>query len=118
MMTAIGFALPRSMETESTAAADTEWMEVEPASNGMRERPLAMSSASAMRTIPASSVSGLPPERCEMMACRISERRIVARRGSIDLGKELAELLVRDEQAVRLVVRPVDRHAEVVQQRR
>ncbi len=48
-----------------------------PASNSTRERPLAMSSASATRTIAASIVSGLPRERCEMTACIASATTIV-----------------------------------------
>ena len=46
---------PGSIETASIAAADTEWMFGRRVSNGTRERPLAMSSASATRTIPAST---------------------------------------------------------------
>ena len=39
-----------------------------------RERPLAMSSASATRTIEPSIVNGAPLERCEMIACDASEQ--------------------------------------------
>ena len=63
---------PASIRTWSMAAADSEWMLVRPASNGTRERPLAMSSASATRTIPASRVSGSPLRRWPMMAPRAS----------------------------------------------
>jgi hypothetical protein len=56
----IGRSSPSRICTSSTAAADSEWIETRPRSNGMRDRPWAMSSASATRTIPASSVSGLP----------------------------------------------------------
>ena len=69
-------------DLDDLAAAEIEWMLCEPCSKGMRDRPSAMSSASAMRTTPASTVSGAPPERCEMMAWRISERTIGARLGS------------------------------------
>ena len=40
-----------------------------PASNGIRDRPLAMSSASATRTIAPSIVNGAPRERWEITAC-------------------------------------------------
>ena len=107
----------RSMDTDSTAAADTEWIESEPCSNGMRDRPFAMSSASAMRTMPASRVSGLPPERCEMMACCTSARMIARMSGCVDLGQDLPQLRLRDEEGVALVIGPVDRHPQVVKER-
>ena len=47
-----------------------------PASNGTRERPLAMSSASATRTIPASIVNGSPRRRWPMIACSVSATTI------------------------------------------
>jgi hypothetical protein len=56
----IGLDSPSRISTSSIAAADSEWIDTRPCSKGMRERPFAMSSASATRTIPASSVSGLP----------------------------------------------------------
>ena len=77
-VTQMGCSEPRSRRTPSMAAADTEWIESDPAEKGIRDRPFAMSSASAMRTTPASSVRGFPPERCEMMAWRISARMSVA----------------------------------------
>ena len=55
-----GRVSPSLIVTSSIAAAESEWIETEPRSNGIRERPFAMSSASATRTIPASRVSGLP----------------------------------------------------------
>ena len=48
-----------------------------PASKGMRDLPFVMSRASATRTMPASTVMGLPSLLWEMMACRVSERMIV-----------------------------------------
>ena len=41
-MTATGLFVPLPIATDSTAAADTEWMESEPDANGMRERPFAV----------------------------------------------------------------------------
>ena len=61
------------MFTSSIAAAESECIETLPFSNGIRERPWAMSSASATRTTPASSENGSPPARCEMIACSTSE---------------------------------------------
>ena len=46
------FSSPGSIVTSSMAAAESEWMFGRRVSNGMRERPLAMSSASATRTMP------------------------------------------------------------------
>ena len=63
---------PPRITTASIAAADSEWIETRPLSKGIRERPFAMSSASATRTIPASSDSGWPPERCAMIVCSTS----------------------------------------------
>jgi len=54
------------------AAAESAWIETLPRSNGMRERPFAMSSASATRIRPASIVSGWPSERWLMIACSTS----------------------------------------------
>ena len=65
------------MRTESIAAAESECIDTRPASNGMRERPFAMSSASATRTMPASSVSGSPSARCEVIVCSTSAVTIV-----------------------------------------
>ena len=42
-------------------------------SNGIRERPLAMSSASATRTMPASTVTGSPRRRWPITACSASD---------------------------------------------
>ena len=66
------------MITSSIAAAEIEWIETWPRSNGIRERPSSMSSASATRTIPASSVSGCPDSRCEVIACSTSETTTVS----------------------------------------
>jgi hypothetical protein len=52
-----------SILTSSIAAADSEWMFGRLVSNGTRERPFARSSASATRTMPASSVTGSPRRR-------------------------------------------------------
>ena len=52
-----------------------------PASNSTRERPLAMSSASATRTMPPSTVSGRPLDRCEITAC-IASATTIERSGS------------------------------------
>ena len=72
---------PGTMRTSSIAAADSEWMFGSCVSNATRERPCSMSSASATRTTPASSVSGRPPLRWPMIACRISDA-ITVRSGS------------------------------------
>jgi metal-dependent HD superfamily phosphatase/phosphodiesterase len=47
-------------------------MDTRPCSNGIRERPFAMSSASATRRMPASSESGCPSERWLVIACSTS----------------------------------------------
>jgi hypothetical protein len=58
MSIAIGRWSPAPIEIESIAAAESEWIETRPRSKGIRERPSAISSASATRTMPASRVSG------------------------------------------------------------
>ena len=63
---------PAEILTSSIAYADSEWMFWWPASNGTRERPRAMSSASATRTMPASTVNGSPARRWPMIACSAS----------------------------------------------
>ena len=60
------------------AAAETEWMFGRRVSNGIRERPLAMSSASATRTMPASIVIGSPARRWPITACSASEMTTVS----------------------------------------
>jgi hypothetical protein len=65
-------SVPGSMRTSSIAAADSEWMFGRRDSKGTRERPCDMSSASATRTTPASSVSGWPSLRCPITACSAS----------------------------------------------
>ena len=66
------------IRTSSIAAAESEWIETRPDSNGIRERPLAMSSASATRTTPASTESGTPSERWEMIVWSTSAWTIVS----------------------------------------
>ena len=68
---------PGTIRTSSIAAADSEWMFGRRVSNATRERPCSMSSASATRTTPASTVSGRPPLRWPMIACITSEATIV-----------------------------------------
>ena len=63
--------------TSSIAYADSEWMFGRRVSNGTRERPRAMSSASATRTIAPSIVNGSPRRRWEMIACSASDTTIV-----------------------------------------
>ena len=75
--TRIGRDSPSTIRTSSIAAADSEWMLARWLSSDARERPCSMSSASATRTIPASIVSGRPPLRWPMIACRTSEAMIV-----------------------------------------
>ena len=58
-------------------AADSEWMFGRCVSSDTRERPCSMSSASATRSTPASSVSGRPPLRWPMIACSTSADTIV-----------------------------------------
>ena len=53
-----------------------------PASNGMRERPRVMSSASATRTTPASSVVGRCWRLWQMMACSESDQTAMRAWGS------------------------------------
>ena len=77
----IGFCSPSVISTSSIAAAESEWMPTRPRSNAIRERPCSMSSASATRRIPASSVSGSPSERWLMIPCSTSET-ITVRSGS------------------------------------
>ncbi len=72
-----GRSSPASMMTSSIAAADSAWIPMRPASTGTRERPCAMSSASATRTTPASTVYGSPRRRCPMIVCSASEATTV-----------------------------------------
>ena len=64
--------------TESIAAAEIAWIPISPRSTGIRERPSAMSSASATRTTPASSVYGSPRRRWPMMQCSASAMTTVS----------------------------------------
>ena len=73
-----GRVSPSVMRTSSTAAAESEWIETEPRSNGMRERPFAMSRASATRRTPASSVSGSPSARWLVIDCSASDTTTVS----------------------------------------
>jgi hypothetical protein len=68
---------PGSIETASMAAAESEWMLGRRVSNGTRERPDAMSRASATLTTPASIVKGSPRRRCPMTAWSASARTTV-----------------------------------------
>jgi hypothetical protein len=97
--TMTGRVSPSVIRTSSIAAAESEWIEKEPRSKGIRERPFARSSASATRRTPASSDSD-----CQL-------------RFLVDAREELAHLRLGEEQAPVLVVAAVDRHADVVQER-
>ena len=68
-----GLSSPSPIRTSSIAAAESECIVTWPRSNGIRERPFAMSSASATRRMPASSASGWPSERWLMIACSTSD---------------------------------------------
>ena len=68
----IGRESPSRISTSSIAAAESEWMDTEPRSNGIRDRPFARSSASATRTMPASIVSGRPSWRWLVIVCSTS----------------------------------------------
>ena len=68
---------PGSIETVSIAAAESEWMFGRRVSKGTRERPDAMSRASATRTTPASIVNGSPRRRWPITACSASAITIV-----------------------------------------
>ena len=59
------------------AAAETDWMLTTPASKGIRERPLLMSSASASLRMLASVVRHCWSALCAAIACRISEVTMV-----------------------------------------
>ena len=75
-------SLPAEISTRSIAAAEIAWMPICPDSTGSRERPWAMSSASATRTTPASTVYGSPRRRWPMIACSDSAITTVRSAGS------------------------------------
>ena len=52
-----------------------------------------------------------------MIACSDSAITTVRSRLPVDVGEQLAQLALGEEEAVGLVVGAVDRHADVVQQR-
>ena len=87
-------------------------------SNGMRERPLAMSSASATRTMPASIVIGSPARRCPITAWSASGDHDGQLRVLVDPVEQQRHPVRGEEEAVLLVVGAVDRHAGVVEQAR
>ena len=105
------------MVTVSMAAADSEWIDVRPSANGMRERPFAMSSASATRTTPASSDSGSPSERCEVMHCSTSAITTVLHRLLVQALEHVGQPVGGHEQAPVLVAAAVHGHADAVPQR-
>ena len=107
---------PGSIVTPSIAAAETEWMFGRRVSKGMRERPLAMSSASATRTMPASIVIGSPRRRWPITACSASETTTVSSGLLVDPLEQQRQPVGGEEQRVLLVVGAVDRHAGVVEQ--
>ncbi len=63
---------PGSIVTASMAAAESEWMFGRRVSKGTRERPEAMSRASATRRTAASIVKGSPARRWPITACSAS----------------------------------------------
>ena len=93
-------------------------MFVRPASTSTRERPLAMSSASATRTIAASIVSGLPRERWRDHRVHRLGDDDRALRLVVDALQQLRQLVRAEEQRVRLVVGAVHGHPDAVQERR
>ena len=72
-----GRSSPSLIVTSSIAAAESECIETRPRWNGIRERPFAMSSASATRMMPASTVNGSPSARWLMIACSTSDTTTV-----------------------------------------
>ena len=76
-----------------------------------------MSSASATRTTPASSVYGSPRRRWPMIALQRLGDDHGALRLVVDLLQKLPQLRLGEEQAVGLVIGAVDGHADVVQER-
>ena len=112
-----GRSSPSVILTSSIAAAESECIETLPLSNGMRERPFAMSSASATRTMPASSVSGLPSARWLMIACSTSDDDHGLVGLLVEAVEQLAQLRLGEEEAEVLVAVAVDRHADAVQER-
>ena len=111
-----GRSSPARMRTVSIAAADSEWIERPALANGIRERPLAMSSASATRTIPASSVSGSPSARCGVIALQHLGDHDRALGLVVDAVEHARQHVGGDEEAPVLVAAPVDRHPDAVQQ--
>src|SRR6266705_1581096 len=55
-----GRSSPSLIATSSIAAALSEWIEIEPRANGIRDRPCSMSSASATRTTTSHGDYGKP----------------------------------------------------------
>ena len=106
---------PGSIDTASMAAAESEWMLGRRVSNGTRERPDAMSRASATLNTPASMVNGSPRRRWPITACRASAMHDRPLGLLVDLLEQLRQAVGGEEQAERLVVGAVDRHAGVVE---
>ena len=77
ILTVTGVCSPSWMSTFSIASAETEWMSIFPAWNGIRALPSSMSSASAILTTPASMVRGFLGSSCAVMQCKTSEVMIV-----------------------------------------
>ena len=105
------------MRTSSIAAAESEWIETDPRSKGIRERPFAMSSASATRRTPASTrewlaVRAVARDRLQHLGHDHGAIRLV-----VDVVEQLAQLRLGEEEAPVLVVAAVDGHADVVEER-
>jgi hypothetical protein len=112
----IGFSSPSEIVTSSIAAAESECIETRPFSNGIRERPWAMSSASATRTTPPRARTArrraVRDDRLEHLGGDHGQLGLL-----VDPVEQPADLRLDEEEAELLVPLAVDRHADVVQER-
>ena len=116
--TITGLVSPSVIRTSSIAAAESEWIETEPRSKGMRER--------ALREIECvRDAEDARLDRQRLAVCAVARDRLQRLRDDdgelglvVDAVEQLAHLRLGEEEAPVLVVAPVDRHADVVQERR
>ena len=106
---------PRSM-TSSIAAADSAWIPTAPASTGHPRAPLRH-----VERVGDPHDPGL--DRVRLAAAAVADDRVQRLRDDdrplrlvVDVGEQLPQLALGEEQAVGLVVGAVDRHADVVEQ--
>ena len=110
-----GRSRPSPILTSSIAAAESEWIDTEPRSNGIRE-PLGH-----VERVGDAEDARLERERLPVGA--VADDRLQGLRHDdgalglvVDAVEELAELRLRQEEAEVLVVLAMDRHPDVVEE--